>query len=347
MNVTSKLFVIFVSSAMVACGGSGGDGGQPNGNVSASNEAAVDAQTADSPSDTQMSSDTASVDITNAVLDKTSGDCSDYVNTLESSVLDIQRDLAFAGDVVISSDSDSCTIVSNNIPNHDFNDASASFANQVATVAQRFTVSKNPQRAASPSPLQQGSHNAVMLNGVPVDILSAGCYDPDNPRADANGNVAVGCTLRSDWLLDPLGGSNRFGTDRHNAHTQPDGSYHYHGNPNALFDDMPGPNGSPVIGFAADGFPIFGSYFYDANSGQVRKAVSGYTLKTGQRPSSNTDPGGNYDGSYVQDWEFTNAGDLDECNGMTVNGQYGYYVTDSYPWIIACYSGTPHPSFEK
>jgi hypothetical protein len=41
------------------------------------------------------------------------------------------------------------------------------------------------------------------------------------------------------------------------------------------------------------------------------------------------------DGTYVADWEWTDADDLDECNGMTVNGQYGYYVTDAYPWVMA------------
>ena len=50
---------------------------------------------------------------------------------------------------------------------------------------------------------------------------------------------------------------------------------------------------------------------------------------------------------YVQDWEWTDAGDLDACNGMTVDGQYGYYVTEAYPWILGCFSGEPHESFDK
>ena len=49
----------------------------------------------------------------------------------------------------------------------------------------------------------------------------------------------------------------------------------------------------------------------------------------------------------VADWEFTGTGDLDECNGMTVDGEYGYYVTDSYPWILACLTGAPDASFRK
>lgn len=122
--------------------------------------------------------------------------------------------------------------------------------------------------------------------------------------------------------------------------------YHYHGGPNAMYDDAPGPNGSPVIGFAADGFPIYCSYFPDSSTGAVRKAISGYTVKNGSRGTrSDTNPGGEYTGRYNDDWEHTDAGDLDECNGMTVNGQYGYYVTDSYPWVIKCLKGKPHASF--
>ena len=115
-----------------------------------------------------------------------------------------------------------------------------------------------------------------------------------------------------------------------------------------MFDDNPGINGSPVIGFAADGFPIYGSYFLDPSSNQVRKAISGYSLKAGLRPGpDDTNPGGSYNGLYVDDYEFTDAGDLDECNGMSVNGSYAYYVTDSYPWMLACHSGSVHASFGK
>ncbi len=30
---------------------------------------------------------------------------------------------------------------------------------------------------------------------------------------------------------------------------------------------------------------------------------------------------------------------------MTIDGQYGYYVTDTYPWVIGCFKGTPDASF--
>ncbi|MCG8408145.1 MAG: YHYH protein, partial [Phycisphaerales bacterium] len=58
-------------------------------------------------------------------------------------------------------------------------------------------------------------------------------------------------------------------------------------------------------------------------------------------------PGGSYDGLYRADWEFTGNGDLDACNGMTHNGTYAYYVIDTFPWMIACHTGTPDSSFVR
>ena len=59
-----------------------------------------------------------------------------------------------------------------------------------------------------------------MLNGVVLDILSAGCYDPTKQGANADGNVQIGCNTADGWLLDPLGTESSFGADQHNAHTQ-------------------------------------------------------------------------------------------------------------------------------
>ncbi|MGB1222042.1 MAG: YHYH protein, partial [Alcanivoracaceae bacterium] len=37
---------------------------------------------------------------------------------------------------------------------------------------------------------------------------------------------------------------------------------------------------------------------------------------------------------------------LDECNGMSINGLYGYFVTDDFPYLMNCLKGTPDPSFD-
>lgn len=303
------------------------------------------------PTNTETGDSDTLVDIYNAVFTSRSVDCADYVNVYDATVVDIKNSITFNSDVTIEATETECTITSNTVPNHDFNDESAAFAGgqegaTISEVGSVSTITRTPAFADTPTPISQEVRNAIFLNGVSLNIIAAGCYDPTNPGALEDGNFGRGCASFDPWVLDPLGFEGNFGVDIHNGHTQPGGRYHYHGGPNAMYDDNPGSEGSPVIGFAADGFPVYGGYFNDSATGQVRKAISGYTLKVGSRGDrTDTNPGGEYDGTYNDDWEFTDAGDLDECNGMTVDGQYGYYVTDSYPWVIKCLSGTPHETF--
>ena len=79
------------------------------------------------------------------------------------------------------------------------------------------------------------------------------------------------------------------------------------------------------------------------DGGGPRQQVAGYTMPTGGRGSVTSD---NYDGQFRGDYEYVaGSGDLDECNGMKVNGHYGYFVTEAYPWVLGCFTGTPDPSF--
>ncbi|MEM9727573.1 MAG: YHYH protein [Myxococcota bacterium] len=278
------------------------------------------------------------VDITDAILENRSGDCADYVEQYAATVEDVNRGLIFEASLSVTEDSGSCRLTSNAVPNHDFNDGSEPFPNVFQEQTLALDIPRNPELADEPAVLTLTTYNGVMLNGTLIDVLAAACYGV--------GDEMIGCNdVSTPWRFDPMSPNNDFGTDTNNAHTQPDGTYHYHGNPVALFDDSPGSAGSPVVGFAADGFPIYGSYFFDGST--VRAAVSGYTLREGTRPDPPDGPGGTYDGTYIDDYEFTGAGDLDECNGMTVDGQYGYYVIDAYPWILRCHRGETDPSFDK
>jgi len=286
--------------------------------------------------------------ITDEIFSNRISDCANYVNNYGSNVRDLTRVIDFEGYVDIEVFDTYCDLLSDNIPNHDFNDSSANFRTNVVEIDRVFSVKRDPQMAAEISQINGRAWDAVMLNGVVVDVRSAGCYKPSEPRADADGNTEAGCSLNDEWMLIPLEYSTKFGADIHNAHVQPDGTYHYHGNPNAMFDDSPSGDGSPVIGFAADGFPIYGSYILDEQTGNYRKALSGYTVKQGSRGErTDTNPGGDYTGLYEEDWEWTDSGDLDECNGMEFKGEYGYYITDSYPYIINCFKGEPDTSFNK
>ncbi|GLX78682.1 hypothetical protein tinsulaeT_20220 [Thalassotalea insulae] len=341
--------IALLTSVITACGSS-------SSNI---NSAGVDNTTTTSGStttDTQTTGD--AIDITDAILTEQNGSCEYYVGSYYSNVEDVQRNVGFNGDVVISVSGDKCVFDVNEIPNHDFNDASASFATNVAEQSGRYEIPKSPVAAATVTELSLGTTNAILLNGVVIDLLAAACYDVGN---EPLGQEKIGCgedQLDNPWRYDPMSPLNNFGTDIHNAHVQPDGTYHYHGNPMALFDsdcDLIAQE-SPVIGFAADGFPIYGSCFSD--NGVVRKAQSSYQLKAGVRQLVNgyTTPqagmgdvaSNNYDGQFRGDYDYqAGSGDLDQCNGMTINGQYGYYITNSYPWVVGCYKGTPDSSLNK
>ncbi len=284
------------------------------------------------------------VDITDAVFVLRDPSCASYVGHYSASVRDIARDMAFTADVEISFDGSDCTIRSNGIPNHDFDDAGA-FATPAAEVDESFHLIGAPTAAGAITDLSLQYDNGVFLDGVKLDVRAAACY---GVGPDPVGEEKIGCmTEGTPWRYDPAFAGNDFGTDAHHAHTQPDGAYHYHGDPLAMYDDS-GATESGLIGFAADGFPIYGPFIDDG--GTIRRVISGYTLESGARvsqPGEGAFPGGDYDGTFIDDYEFTDAGDLDECNGMMRDGSYGYYVTDAYPWVVGCFHGTPDASFRK
>ncbi|MEP2845573.1 MAG: YHYH protein, partial [Alphaproteobacteria bacterium] len=282
-----------------------------------------------------IADDVVAHDITDAILTERSANCADYVAANTATATDVQADRTYDAAVIVTTDGMTCTFASNAVPNHDFN-ATGRFVTPLAEQDQVYAVTANPTANESPTPLSLMLDNAVFLNGVKLDLMAAGCFGV--------GDGKIGCgDMATPYRYDPMSEASSFGTDEHNAHSQPDGTYHYHGNPMALFEQM-APNGpSPVIGFAADGFPVFGSFIDDG--GTIRKAATSYRLKTGTRPGG---PGGTYDGTFIDDWEYVEgSGDLDACNGMEQDGVYGYVVTEAYPHVLGCFTGTPDPSFRK
>ena len=112
-----------------------------------------------------------------------------------------------------------------------------------------------------------------------------------------------------------------------------------------------------LIGYAADGFPIYYKYGY-ANASDASSAIvelkPGYSLKDGNRPGDGTTaPCGTYDGVYSNDYEYiANQGDLDEANGRSgvtpeyPGGTYYYVLTDNFPAIPRYFKGTPSNDFK-
>ena len=282
--------------------------------------------------------ETLAIDITGDIFTQRSANCEDYIASYQSTAMDVFRSVLFSGNLTISASVGKCQLQSNGVPNHDFNDGQQSFPNNLSEQSYNYQITTSPVFASSNTALAIGSDNGLMLNGVKIDLLAAACF--------AVGDEKTGCgDMSQPWRFDPMFPANGFRVDSHNAHVQPNGSYHYHGTPNAMFAADTAVE-SPLVGFAADGFPIFGSWFDD--DGTVRKALPSYRLKTGTRQavSGYTTPSGDYDGTYRDDYEYIEGlGDLDECNGMQVDGVYGYFISDAYPYIMGCLKGQMDPSF--
>lgn len=276
-------------------------------------------------------------EITNAYLDKTSGYCGDHEGEYWASSTGTASGNQFTSNIKIIAGENTCSLTSNSIPNYDFDDGA--FHEAVAYQNLSMKIYNNPQMANTTTALSLNYYNGILLNGVTVDLLSAGCFGV--------GNGMIGCfDINTPWRSDPGSSLNNFGVDEHNAHTQPGGLYHYHSDPGALYNPTDVSRASPVIGFAADGFPMYGPFA--KIGGDIRSVTSSYQLKSGSRPSESGSPGGLYNGKYIDDYEYVSGnGDLDECNGMTVDGQYGYYLSSGYPYLIGCFKGTPHSSFAK
>jgi hypothetical protein len=109
-----------------------------------------------------------------------------------------------------------------------------------------------------------------------------------------------------------------------------DGSNNYLYN-DLIFDnnEIISNNHSPILGWAYDGHPIYGPYGYSTvNGGPIKPIKSGYELLPSPDRPNGFDPG-----FFVEDYIFTNNGDLDQNNGRFCktpdypNGVYAYFCT--------------------
>lgn len=195
--------------------------------------------------------------------------------------------------------------------------------NPLVVTANHYEIPLNPVEAAMTTDLPLLGAVGFAVNGLPIFGPNEGAQ----PAAEAFGDPIF------NGIMDQCLGHT---ADR----------YHYHSllekcliasglvsepwtnsNPDAA-------KGSPVIGWALDGFPIYGTReCTDANCSKVISLQSGYA-KTG-------DPTTYAWNAYT--WS-DHPGDptyLDECNGHKgPDGKYHYHVTDTFPYVLGCFRGT-------
>ena len=157
-----------------------------------------------------------------------------------------------------------------------------------------FKITRSPQQnSGTPTTIGLG-HIGVWTNGVSVFNVS-----------DAQSYMNQGIWNRNAYFWEGPGFDLCLG------HPQQQGEYHHHVSPTCLYNDADSLNHSPIIGYAFDGFPIYGG-----------RDINGSVIAVSQ---------------------------LDACNGITSptpefpGGVYHYVLPEgvtNFQSSLRCYSGT-------
>lgn len=217
-------------------------------------------------------------------------------------------------------------MTTNALPNHDTGQfPNQGNPNQISAQKTTYTFPLNPIYTGQPT---WARTPGVALNGVK--------FEPGTAEI-------VQCQTGENYRVEALQDVIDLGLDFNHAHVQPTGAYHYHGSPTSLIHMYDTGKDLVHIGFAHDGFPM-----YYSKSGKYKpsyKAINGDREGedcTYENPaqSINIAVNGHHDGTFTSDFEYVEGlGDLDECNGVMVNGNYIYLVTDEFPYVSRCLMG--------
>lgn len=217
--------------------------------------------------------------------------------------------------------------------------------NQPANQNFVFKITRTPQQNSGLLTATPLGHIGVWTNGVSIfNAKDARSYQ-NQGLWNQNAIVVEGSSFD-----DCLG------------HPAPNGEYHHHLNPTCLYDDRDSSRHSPIIGYAFDGFPIYGAFGYrnSDGSGGITRIRSSHRLRDITARTTKPDGtaleanqygpaiGGQYPlGYYCEDFEYVvGLGELDEHNGRFCitpeypQGTYAYFVTldeqgkAAYPYVL-------------
>lgn len=236
------------------------------------------------------------------------------------------EDKVYGTKTIVKTKGDKRVITTNALPNHKTGD----FPNQgnPNTISEQNRTYSLPLHPKYTGKAQWVREPGIALNGVK--------FEPGTAEV-------IVCDTGENYRVEALQETIDLGLDFNHAHVQPTGAYHYHGTPTSLVELFDTGEDVVHIGFAMDGFPI-----YYSKSGQYK---SSYKLLDGNRegedctyenPKQQMDisVNGHHDGMFGSDFEYIKGqGDLDECNGITINGNYMYFVTEEFPYVSRCLMG--------
>ena len=245
-----------------------------------------------------------------------------------------------------------------------------------------YKMPLDPQENTGNADNSTAGNIGVFINGVSLfDYRDGVAWNPQtNALCGGPGNPPCpgGMGTTQDWNRDAIP-AEKPGFDCSKAHPAM-GNYHHHQNPSAFKLDIDVVSDvcnlydaeglyvidenehSPLIGYAYDGFPIYGAYAY-ANTdgtGGITRIKSGYSLRTDMTvrdthaDGSSVDTGAPINDTYFlgyfrEDYQYIASDEpdfLDEHNGRYAvtpeypDGTYAYYATvgenwnSVYPYVV-------------
>lgn len=196
-------------------------------------------------------------------------------------------DAGFDQSVSVTCEDGAALIASNTYPDHPMMTGIVGTNEQIPVPADSYVSPIPLQPVLGSEPHTRDAALGVAVNGVPIYDYTGG---GEMSIADLSVHQAQHDTILTQQL-DICGGHAGRGDD-----------YHYHATPTCMIAQMPNAGPDAIIGWAFDGFPIYGE--------------------------------ANPDGSAIP------AGALDVCNGQPdpVYG-YRYHTSEGAPYIIQCLMG--------
>lgn len=183
-----------------------------------------------------------------------------------------------------------------------------------------FKITRNPTPKTGTATAVGLGHTGIWSNGVSV-------YNAWDGMSYNNAGV---------WRRDALFWEG-ISFDNCLGHAAGNGEYHHHVSPSCLYDINANTCHSPLIGYAFDGYPIYGAYAYTNTNGTgaIKRMQSSYVITTTSTRTNGPAVNATYPaGCFLEDHSYvTGSGDLDERNGR-------FCVTPEYPDGIYCYFAT-------
>lgn len=279
---------------------------------------------------------------------------------------------AISNDIVVNVQSvdysdDWVYVTTNGVPSYPtgpFLDGNPSQAESQSAI---FKIPLDPEENTGTKTETTPANIGVFINGVALfdwrdgvawnPTTSALCGGPGNPPCPG------GMGAQMDWNRDAIP-AEKAGFDCAKGHPSM-GNYHHHQNPSAfkldidvisticnLYDAdglyaIDSDEHSPLIGFAYDGFPIYGAYGFkntDGSGGIARMKSSYELVTTTTRTNGPTVDATYFAGYFKEDYAYTaQTGQdyLDESNGRFCitpeypDGIYAYFCTVDEDWNSA------------